>query len=153
MLINTNSNIYLKYTTKTTISLIFSQKKTIKSYMEHKQKSLLIFLTQVLSRDLIHRLCFQFSNTISCKAKYPVPGGSLPCSDHTADTTAPEPISETRSWLTGGDDTSRALAEVADWETTSHGNTFLRFERGKVYLIGLQLFSYKVQCILVLRVS
>lgn len=81
-----------------------------------------------------------------------VPGDSLPCSDHAADTTAPEPVSETRT-LTGGDGTCRALAEVSDWEIRAHGNTFLRSERGEVYLIGLQLFFYKVQSIIVLRMS
>lgn len=81
-----------------------------------------------------------------------VPGDSLPCSDRAADTTAPEPVSETRT-LIGGDGTRRALAEVSDWEVRAHGNTFLRSERAEMYLLGLQLFFYKVQSILVLRTS
>lgn len=75
--------------------------------MQCQHKSLLIFLTGALTWDSIDHLCFQLSNTIFCKAKYPIPGGTL--GYHIANSTAPVPASENSTLLIDGDDTAEYL--------------------------------------------
>lgn len=87
--------------------------------MQCKHKSLLIFLREALTQNLFGHFYFQFSNTLFYKAKYPIPGGILPCEYHIANITAPVPVSENSTLSIDGDGTCRALTEVSEWEIRS----------------------------------